>query len=539
MLNDTTLSAILFRIEHLFDGQPSPTQKSLDTNTQNLFHSSTSNDVLPTISLTNDIVDDLDRYLINGDHLSDSSHSSPSVPPSSVQLIQSSSNQFEFILNALTASSARINEETTTYLNQGQPYEIKFRANNNSPSENILPTIYRSTLRLCFWDKILQNQERDLMQKWLNEYHLSSLFDIDMNLTYGILSIIRSKHLPNAVEIIWDTSTTTSLFIRFKCTSTDFANKRHGGEKGIPLRIQIDTYHQNDVDDLKHLHSCCCKIQLFRLKGAQRKNKADQIRMDKLNLDQRRRYQTTLEYTVLQPCIISPLYTLNLLSLSYPPNDLSDVYTQSTITTEDLTLQNEDFDNLQKKRTHSIGFLSSSLPDMKYTCSKLINNEEEKIVTKITIRSSNEEVLNWLNSNHFTSVINRFQHYTGIDLLRLTINDVHRICNGDDSISIRLYNQLNETIIPPLKTFYVKTSNNDSYSAVYLHTLTRRELIEKILQLIQQSQQDACNITLELNKIKIKIDNDDVVKYSLPNEGQFYLKIFPFEFILCLINNSV
>jgi transcription factor CP2-like protein len=538
MLNDTTLSAILFRIEHLFDGQPSPTQKTLDTNTQNLFHSSTSNDVLPTSSLTSDIVDDLDRYLINGDHLSDSSHSSPSMPPSSVQLTQSSSNQFEFILNALTASSARINEETTTYLNQGQPYEIKFRINNNSPSENFLPTIYRSTLRLCFWDKTLQNQEHDLMQKWLNEYHLSALFDIDMNLTYGILSIIRSKNIPNAVEIVWDTSTTTSLFIRFKCTSTDFANKRHGGEKGIPLRIQIDTYHQNDVDDLKHLHSCCCKIQLFRLKGAQRKNKADQIRIDKLNLDQRRRYQTTLEYTILQPCIISPLYTLNLLSLSYPPNDLSDVYTQPTITTEDLIVQNEDCEDIRKKRAHSIGFLSSSLPDMKNTYSQLLNNQEEK-VTKITIRSSNEEVLNWLNSNHFTSVINRFQHYTGIDILRLTINDVCRICNGDDSISIRLYNQLNETVISPLKTFYVKTANNDIYSAVYLHTLTRRELIEKIFHLIQQTQQDTYNITLELNKIQIKIDNDDVVKYSLPNEGQFYLKIFPYEFILCLINNSV
>ena len=57
------------------------------------------------------------------------------MPPSSVQLTQSSSNQFEFILNALPSSSARINEETTTYLNQGQPYEIKFRINNNSQSE--------------------------------------------------------------------------------------------------------------------------------------------------------------------------------------------------------------------------------------------------------------------------------------------------------------------------------------------------------------------------------------------------------------------
>jgi transcription factor CP2-like protein len=529
MLNDSTLSTILFRIEHLFDGQQSPTssQKSAQTNSQNLFDMSTSDDVLPDIALSNNIVDDLDRYLINGDQLSDSSHnSSPSIP-----LTQQTPSQFEFILNALTASAARINEETTTYLNQGQPYEIKFRANiNNSSSDNILPTIYRSILRLCFWDKTSQNQEHELMQKWLNEYHLSSLFDIDMNLTYGILSVICSKQIPNAVEIVWDTSTTTSLFIRFKCTSTDFAQKRHGGEKGIPLRIQIDTYHENDVDDVKHLHACCCKIQLFRLKGAQRKNRADKIRIDKLNNDQRRRYQTTLDYTILQSCNASPLYTLNLLSLSYPPDDLSDVYTPSIITTENITIP--------KKRNNSIGYLSSSLPDMKYTCSELTNDKNE-IVTKITTRSTNEEVLQWLNNNNFSSVLNRFQDYTGMDLLRLNINDFRRICNGDDSISIRLYNQLNETIVPPLKTLYIKTTNNDIYSAIYLHTLTRRELGEKLLQLIHQTQQEIFTIILELNKIKIKIDNDNVVKYSLPDQGQFYLKTFHYEFILCYINNSV
>ena len=111
-----------------------------------------------------------------------------------------------------------MNEETTTYLNQGQPYEIKFRLNKTkienlsiSSNDYSLPTTCRSILRLCFWDKTLQTQEYDLIQKWLNEYQLSSLFDIDMNLTYGILSIIRSKQIINAIEIIWDTSTTASI----------------------------------------------------------------------------------------------------------------------------------------------------------------------------------------------------------------------------------------------------------------------------------------------------------------------------------------
>jgi hypothetical protein len=99
---------------------------------------------------------------------------------------------------------------------------------------------------------------------------------------------------------------------------------------------------------------------------------------------------------------------------------------------------------------------------------------------------------------------------------------------------------LNETIVQPLKILYIKITNDDDlYSAIYLHTLTKYELEEKLFQLIHQPQQDTFNIILELNKIKIKIDNDNVVKYSLPNEGRFYLKISSHEFILCLLNSSI
>jgi hypothetical protein len=62
--------------------------------------------------------------------------------------------------------------------------------------------------------------------------------------------------------------------------------------------------------------------------------------------------------------------------------------------------------------------------------------------------------------------------------------------------------------------------------------------MEKIFQFLQQTPEETCNLILELNKIKIKIDNDNVVKYSLTDNGQFYLKTLPYEFILCSINPS-
>ncbi|CAF4628828.1 unnamed protein product, partial [Rotaria magnacalcarata] len=46
------------------------------------------------------------------------------------------------------------------------------------------------------------------------------------------------------------------------------------------------------------------------------------MRIGKLNYDQHRHYQTALEDAILQSGPISTLYTLNLLSLSYRPDDL-------------------------------------------------------------------------------------------------------------------------------------------------------------------------------------------------------------------------
>lgn len=484
MSNDSTCSTMLHRFEHLFNGQT--------------FSSSTSNEM----NFTDEIVNDLDQFLTpNNENLSDSNlNCSPS------------NSQFEFILNALTTSSARINEETTTYLNQGQPYEIKFRSYRNH-----FPTVFRSVLRLCFWEKNLQIQERELIQKWFNEYQSPTLFDIDMNSTYGVLSIIRSKQISNAVEIVWDTSnntTPTTLSIRFNCTSTDFALKRHGGEKGIPLRLQIDTYHQNDPDEIQHVYSCFCKIQLFRLKGAQRKFKADQMRIDKLDLDQRRRYQITSEFTSLKPCGISPLYTLNLLSLSHPPDDLSDIYS-STSTNE----------TVRHKRN-----LCSSLPNLKYDCSTL--------VTKLTPQSSSDDVVRWLNQQNFSSIVPRFQHYRGVDLFRLSFDEIHRICHGDDSLSIRLFNELNEKVIPPRKVLYIQLEHQHTFAAIYLHSLTRKEFEEKFFEFLQPIDEKIFHFFLELERIRIRIDNDNVVKYSIPNESRFTLRKVDNEIFLSLINDD-
>ena len=422
-----------------------------------------------------------------------------------VALPTSESSRLLFILHALPALFSAENEEATTYLNQGQPYQITFRYQAEPySSSDVSIRRFRSVVRLCFSDPRMQEHERELLDKWRRESQCSALFDVDMHSSYGVLSVLRARSAPNVLEIAWSADKAVGLFVRFHCTSTDFAAKRHGGERGIPLRLQIDTYQlSNDQQRVHHCHSCSCRIQLFRLKGAERKNRADRIRLEKVKHEQVG--APPVNYTCFQASpAVSVLYTSNLLSLVYPAHELVDASKSS----EQCSTNNR-FDAEEE-------------------------GQQTNPSARITIYSSRDDVVHWLDQNQFSSLVSRFPGYTGCDLLRLTIDEIRQICSQDQALSLRLHHQLHETIVQPLKILYVKQPHSDFYSALYLHRLTGEELIERLRELLGRTFDEIRILVLQLKKVQIIIDSDAVVKYSLPNEGRFYLNIDTPQLTLCL-----
>lgn len=44
--------------------------------------------------------------------------------------------------------------------------------------------------------------------------------------------------------------------------------RKHGGEKGVPFRIQIDTFKENEGGEYtEHLHSASCQVKVFKVRG--------------------------------------------------------------------------------------------------------------------------------------------------------------------------------------------------------------------------------------------------------------------------------
>uniref|UniRef100_A0A5F8HBL7 Transcription factor CP2 like 1 n=1 Tax=Monodelphis domestica TaxID=13616 RepID=A0A5F8HBL7_MONDO len=173
---------------------------------------------------------------------------------------------FQYVLCAATSPAVKLHEETLTYLNQGQSYEIRLLENRKLGDFQDLNTKYvKSIIRVVFHDRRLQYTEHQQLEGWRWSRPGDRILDIDIPLSVGILDPRASPTQLNAVEFLWDPSKRASAFIQVHCISTEFTPRKHGGEKGVPFRVQIDTFKQNENGEYtEHLHSASCQIKVFK-----------------------------------------------------------------------------------------------------------------------------------------------------------------------------------------------------------------------------------------------------------------------------------
>lgn len=124
------------------------------------------------------------------------------------------------------------------------------------------------------------------------------LLPTDIPLSVGMLEPHIHPTLLNTVEFLWDPTKRTSVFVQVRaggpgwrrmaggwsgsssdypsppcspsgqvhCISTEFTLRKNGGEKGVPFRIQVDTFKANDKGEhMEHLHSASCLVKVFKV----------------------------------------------------------------------------------------------------------------------------------------------------------------------------------------------------------------------------------------------------------------------------------
>ena len=65
------------------------------------------------------------------------------------------------------------------------------------------------------------------------------ILEIDSPLSYGMADVKQEASSLNSVSFLWDPTRDTGVFVKVHCISTEFTPKKHGGERGVPFRLQV------------------------------------------------------------------------------------------------------------------------------------------------------------------------------------------------------------------------------------------------------------------------------------------------------------
>lgn len=335
---------------------------------------------------------------------------------------------FQYVMCAATSPAVKLHDETLTYLNQGQSYEIRMLDNRKmGDMPEISGKLVKSIIRVVFHDRRLQYTEHQQLEGWKWNRPGDRLLDLDIPMSVGIIDTRTNPSQLNAVEFLWDPAKRTSAFIQVHCISTEFTPRKHGGEKGVPFRIQVDTFKQNENGEYTdHLHSASCQIKVFKPKGADRKQKTDREKMEKRTAHEKEKYQPSYDTTILTECSPWPDTPTAYVNNSPSP---APTFTSS------------------QPSTCSVPDSNSSSPNHQGDGASQASSEQ------IQPSATTQETQQWLLKNRFSSYTRLFSNFSGADLLKLTKEDLVQICGAADGI--RLYNSLKSRSVRPRLTIYV------------------------------------------------------------------------------------
>uniref|UniRef100_A0A8C2IYD5 Upstream-binding protein 1 n=1 Tax=Cyprinus carpio TaxID=7962 RepID=A0A8C2IYD5_CYPCA len=399
---------------------------------------------------------------------------------------------FQYVLCAATSPAVKLHEETLTYLNQGQSYEIRLLDNRKIGEMPELNKTVKSIVRVVFHDRRLQYMEHQQLEGWKWNRPGDRLLDIDIPMSVGITEPCTHPSQLNAADFLWDLSKRASVFVQVHCISTEFTPRKHGGEKGVPFRIQIDTFKQNESGEYtEHLHSASCQIKVFKPKGADRKQKTDREKMEKKTVQEKEKYQPSYDTTILSEARIFKYFCF-VMHVCF---------------------------SVASEKNVSLNILQSLSP-----------------------AASIQDTQKWLLKNRFNSYSRIFTHFSGSDLLKLTREDLVQICGAADGI--RLYNALKSRAVRPRLTVYVSLEASQSespllekrghskngehssptsipvYHALYLEEMTACELTRKISSVLALPLSHISQVYKQ-GPTGIHILLSDQLVYNFPDESSF------------------
>ena len=430
--------------------------------------------------------------------------------------------KFQYILVASTSIATKRDEASITYLNQGQSYELRLKKLGDLSGSRERRLLSRC--RVCFHERRLQYMETEQIGEWRNSHPGERILDFDLPLSYGISDPQEDPKSTNSISFKWDPTRDTGVFLKVNCVSTEFTPKKHGGERGVPFRLQVETFEPSEG---VRLHAAGCIMQVFKLKGADRKHKQDRDKIAKRPAAEQEKYTPSYDCTVLADLNIDNIYVPQTSRSGTPQNESPGcvggggggggaIHDESG----SCSSRGASPHRHAKSSTPTAAANTSpgtSLPTGGGTPSGSVGAALARTASQpdLSMSSAAEAVVNWLSANRYGAHISCFRNYCGRDMLRLMRDEIVTLCGLADGI--RLYNDLHMVAVAPRNTLYVAHKNQKEYHALFLQEPTARELLTRLAAVFGlEPQLFTKAFIVGPHGILIRV-TDDVVMYTNPD----------------------
>ncbi|XP_057292756.1 transcription factor CP2-like isoform X1 [Hydractinia symbiolongicarpus] len=403
-------------------------------------------------SLNNSLEESLTNTSLNLSHMNDI----PTFPGNFIMRRMDEKppeTNYSITLKAPTAPGRKLDEETLTWLNQGQSYEIALAGEN----ETNLGTLIKSAVSIGFQERQHQYFEFEKYDEWVLNRPTEKMIELDVPMCLGVHNPVHVGTYTNEIEFQWDPSQGVCLYIKVNCLSSEFTKGK--GESGVPLRLQIEIYN-HEVSN-KPCFVAGCQVKVFRAKGANRKLKLEKEKIESLSKEEAVQVQQSYDVTVFKKLDSSE--RLRRRSTETP--------TQSDIT----------MSGIFPTQLSQLKIVNSCNSNLSLTPGYMTSMAAH---TNLTANCGVEETQAWLRYNRFQNYQKCFANFTGADLLRLSRSDLIQLCGPADGI--RLNNTLQARANRPLLTMYIcpEWHENETgmreYHAMFLERLTVEDLKRKL-----------------------------------------------------------
>ncbi|KAJ8924154.1 hypothetical protein NQ315_006938 [Exocentrus adspersus] len=499
--------------------QINPVNSTMEDNSQNMFNS-TINQLLSQTALVNL------HNVMDSNNLTTSPNSQDNYAVTSTNYnLMIEDYRFQYVLAAATSIATKQNEDTLTYLNQGQSYEIKLKKLGDLSLYR--GKLLKSVIRICFHERRLQYMEKEQMESWQRARPGDRILEVDVPLSYGAYDVIQPSSALNLIHFNWDPTKEVGVYIKVNCISTEFTPKKHGGEKGVPFRIQVETYQYPDSSNsysTKRLHAAACQIKVFKLKGADRKHKQDREKIMKRPIAEQEKYQPSYECTVLNDLPTDAVLNtppITPVSPDPPPESSPQLQRNEAAVRVDNVVVPVTNNAVSTQKPVSSPVAKDTKRENVVSAVLGSNGDNNSIVTQ---QSSPEELVQWLKLNRFDNYSSSFARFSGDDILRMSRNDLIQICGDADGI--RLHNALHLKAIVPKVKIYVCRENSSVFHAIFLSSHDTYELLSKLCPVVGISQEQVHDIYME-GPQGIHIKMSVSVLQHIKEETMFSLHLVP------------